>query len=81
MLKRPLTITIALLVAVVGVALYIAYRVPPGVVPKGSASETLAWVALATAVVSMVTALVGLVHKGLELLHKVLELRGRQRGG
>ncbi len=74
MLKRPTMIVIATLIAVVGLALYFTYRVPPGVAPKSDTVETIAWIALATAVVSMLTAIIGLIQK-------LLELRASKRGG
>ena len=74
MLKRPTMIVVATLTAVVGFALYFRYRVPPGVAPKGDTVETIAWIALATAVVSMLTAIIGLIQK-------ILELRASGRGG
>ncbi len=70
MLKRPVVIIIALLVAVVGFALYVIYRVPPGVVPKSPSAESIAWLALATGVLSLLTSIVGLIQKLIELSHK-----------
>jgi hypothetical protein len=67
MLKRPMIIGIAVLVAVVGLALFFTYRVPPGVAPKGGSAETIAWLGLAAAVASMLTAIIGLIQRILEL--------------
>ena len=67
MLKRWKVIVIAMLIAIVGLVLYIKYRVPPGITPKSNSAETIAWIALATAVVSLLTAIVGLMQKLIEL--------------
>lgn len=67
MLKRWKVIVIAMLIAIAGLVLYLKYRVPPGIAPKGDSAETIAWIALATAVVSLLTAIVGLVQKLIEL--------------
>ena len=74
MLKRPMMIVVATLIALVGFALYFTYRVPPGVAPKGDTVGTIAWIALVAAVVSMLTAIIGLIQK-------ILELRASGRGG
>lgn len=67
MLKNWSAIIGAAVVAAVGLWAYFAYRTPPGVEPMGEASETIAWVALATSIVSLLTALTGLAQKFLEL--------------
>ena len=67
MLTKWRVIIGAAVVAAIGLWGYFAYRTPPGVEPMGEASETVAWVALATSVVSLLTALTGLAQKFLEL--------------
>ena len=74
MLKQWKVIVIAMLVAVAGVVVYVKCRVPPGVAPKGNAAETVAWIALATAVISLLTSIVG-------LMQKLIELSSSKRGG
>ncbi len=61
-LGRTWIIVTALVVAAAATAVWWTTRAPPGVVAKGE-SETVAWLALATAVVSLLTGVVGLLDK------------------
>jgi hypothetical protein len=72
MLKKPVVIVLAFVISVVGILVYFHFRLPPGVQPMGDGSDTVSWVALATAVVSMLTAIFGLVQK-------IVELKGKNR--
>ena len=72
MIKRPIFIVCAAILAGIGVYVYFQYRIPPGVTPQGDSAdsmETIAWIGLATGIVSLFTAIVGLItniveHKG-----------------
>jgi len=66
-LARSWMLALLAIIAVGGLYLFYAYRIPPGVAPKGDANETIALIGLASAVVSMITAVVGLAQKLLEL--------------
>ena len=72
MLKHPLVIVAAVLIAVIGSVVYYTYRVPAEIVTKSGDTGTIAWVSLATAIASMFTALIG-------LLQNLLDLRKRKR--
>jgi hypothetical protein len=74
---RRITIGAAL-TAVVALVIYFATRTPPGVSPMdGGASETTAWIALATA---FVTGAFSLATAVVQLIQKRLELRATKRG-
>lgn len=70
MMRKPLFILTAFVVAVVCFVIYYYYRIPSGVTPKGESINMIAWVSLATAIVSMVTALIGLLKQILEMRSK-----------
>ncbi len=63
MLKRPIIIAIAILVAVASIALYFAYRVPPGVAAKSGGGGFMEWATLATSAASTLVAVAGLAQK------------------
>ncbi|MEZ5865930.1 MAG: hypothetical protein R3D25_18355 [Geminicoccaceae bacterium] len=67
MLKRWSVIVGAAIVAVLGLWVYFAYRIPPGVEPMGDRTETIAWISLATSITGMLAAFAGLAQKLLEL--------------
>jgi len=61
MLRRWLFV-LGVAATAVGIYLYFAYRLPPGVEPMGGESETVAWVGLSTAVVGLLTTVINLVQ-------------------
>ena len=67
MLKKPLIILICIVLAGIGLWLYLTFRTPPGVAPMGETSEIIAWLGLAGCVVSFLTAIIGLIQKIIEL--------------
>ena len=71
MLRKPLFIGTAIIIAVLGSIAYFYFRIPPGATPMSNQGETIAWISLMTAIVSMITAIVGLIQK-------ILESRGRE---
>jgi hypothetical protein len=66
MIRKPLFIGSAIIIAVLCTAAFFHFRIPSGVTPQGDSTETIAWISLMTAIVSMITAIVGLVQKILE---------------
>jgi hypothetical protein len=62
MIRKPLFIGAAFVIAALCTSAYFYYRIPPGVTPQGDNAETLALISLITAIVSMTTALVGLLQ-------------------
>ena len=67
MLKKTGVMVSAVILGITALIIFDRYRTPSDVTPMGSNEETIAWIALATAIVSMVTALVGLMQKLIEL--------------
>ena len=67
MIKRPIFIVCAAILAGIGGYVYFQYRIPPGVTPQGDSTETIAWIGLATGIVSLFTAIVGLIKNIVEL--------------
>lgn len=66
MLKKPFTILVFALLAMLGAYVYFTFRVPPGVTPQSDAATILPWIGLATSVVGLLTSLVGLIGKVLD---------------
>lgn len=67
MFKRPFVIVACLVLAAIGLWLYLDFRVPSGIAAKGDSGEIIAWLGLAGAVLSLLTAMVGLLQKIIEL--------------
>ena len=67
MLKKAWVIIGAIILSVAAFSIFDRYRIPSGVTPMGDSGETIAWIALATAIVSMITAIIGLVQKLVEV--------------
>ncbi len=67
MRKRHLTLlSVLLIVGLIAWVVYFRVRPSEGTIPMGDHDETIAWVALATAVITNVTALVGLAREFLK---------------
>ena len=66
-LNKTWVILSAALLAGAAFFVFDRYREPAGVAAMGDGTETIAWIALATAIVSMITAIIGLVQKILEI--------------
>jgi hypothetical protein len=71
MIRKPLFIGTAIIIAALCTIAYFNFRIPPGVTPQGDSGETIAWISLMTAIISMITAFIG-------LFQKILESRGRE---
>ena len=67
MLSKTWVIALATIIGATALLVFARYRVPPGVTPMTADAESIAWIALATAVVSLISAAIGLVQKILEL--------------
>lgn len=61
MRKSKMWTIFALVLTIVGAAVYWRFAVPVGVVPQSDADQAIAWIGLATAITGLVTSVIGLV--------------------
>lgn len=67
MLNKIPTISFLLILSLISFAIYQQVKIPDGVSPQSDAQlETVAWLALWTAIISLLTSIVGLIQNILE---------------